>query len=474
MNSFVNREAELQSLEKEYARKEASFYVLYGRRRVGKTRLIQEFIRNKPAIYLMASEEMERENMLRFRDKVADFTGNELLKQVTELNWEMIFQQLVKGKPEGRPIIVIDEFQYLSKSNKGFPSLFQRIWDECLQHEDLMLILCGSLITMIESQVLHYSSPLYGRRTAQWKLKPIGFNHYHYFFQQHHQSHLQMKDMDLLAQYAVTGGVPKYIEIFQGKGSLWSLIRENMATRGAYLLEEPIFLLEKEVSEIGSYMSIMKTIAHGHHKLGEISAALNVKPQGLSKYLSILEDLDLIRRQVPVTEENPAKSKKGLYEINDHFIKFWFLFIYPYREEIEAGQTDQVMKQIKDRFIEKHAAFVYEEVCRQQLLEHSYSTNQPFRITKIGKWWNRQEEIDIVGLNEESGDIIFGECKFTEKPVSMRVYQELQQKAESVQWHKNQRQEYFVLFSKSGFTNQMKAFAAEKRNVMLWERLTLL
>jgi len=280
-----------------------------------------------------------------------------------------------------------------------------------------------------------------------------------------------MKSMELLSHYAVTGGVPKYIEIFRGEGSLWTSIRDNIAARGAYLLEEPIFLLEKEVGEIGSYMSIMKTIAHGHHKLGEIAAALNVKPQGLSKYLGILEDLDLIRRQVPVTEANPAKSKKGLYQINDHFIKFWFLFIYPYREEIEAGQTDQVMKLIKDRFVEKHVAYVYEEVCRYTLVEHSYSNNQPFRINKMGKWWSRQEGIDIVGFNEETGDIIFGECKFTEKPVGVGLYQELLRKAEKVPWNTNQRRENYALFSKSGFTDQMKALGAEKKNVMLWEGL---
>lgn len=466
INAFVNREAELQSLEKEYARKEASLYVLYGRRRVGKTRLIQEFIKNKPSIYFMASEEFERENLLRFRDKVADFTQNKLLKQVTEITWEMVFQQLIKGKPEERCVIVIDEFQYLGKSNKGFPSLFQRIWDELLQHENVMVILCGSLITMMESQVLHYSSPLYGRRTAQWKLKPMDFKHYGGFFQQKN-----MSELDLLVHYAVTGGVPKYIDIFQGEGDLWRSIRENIANRGAYLLEEPIFLLEKEVSEIGSYLSIMKTIANGHHKLGEIAASLNVKPQGLSKYLSILEDLDLIRRQVPVTEENPAKSKKGLYTINDHFIKFWFLFIYPYREEIEAGQTELVMKQIKDTFVEKHVAYIYEEVCRQKVLEESHLNNKPFRILKMGKWWSRQEEIDIVGTNDESGDILFGECKFTNKPVGIELYQDLIRKAAGVQWQNEGRQEYYVFFSKSGFTERMQALAAENPKISLWEGL---
>lgn len=468
LNTFVNREAELQSLEKEYNRKEASFYVLYGRRRVGKTRLIQEFIKDKPAIYFMASEELERENLLRFRDKVADFTQNQLLKQVTEITWDMVFQQLINGRRKERYVVVIDEFQYLGKSNKGFPSLFQRIWDEWLQYENVMVILCGSLITMMESQVLHYASPLYGRRTAQWKLKPMDFKHYGGFFQQHNMSAL-----DLLMHYAVTGGVPKYIELFQGGENIWDSIQTNIAARGAYLLEEPIFLLEKEVTEIGSYLSIMKTIAHGHHKLGEIAASLNVKPQGLSKYLSILEDLDLIRRQVPITEQHPEKSKKGLYEINDHFIKFWFLFIYAYREEIEAGQTDQVMQHIREKLIERHVAYVYEAVCRERLQDHGQFRQQPFRILKLGKWWDRQEEIDIVGTNEETGDILFGECKFTNKPVGVGIYQDLLRKADKVQWHNEDRREHFVFFSKAGFTEGMRALAANHSNVYLWEGLAV-
>ena len=377
----------------------------------------------------------------------------------------MVFQQLTKMEAESRPVIVIDEFQYLGKSNKGFSSIFQRIWDEWLRHENLMVILCGSLITMMESQALHYSSPLYGRRTAQWKMKPIAFKHYGDFF------HNTMSDLDLLMHYAVTGGVPKYIEIFQRKENIWDSIRENILNRGSYLLEEPIFLLEKEVSEIGSYLSIMKTIAHGHHKLGEISAALNVKPQGLSKYLSILEDLDLIRRQVPITAENPAKSKKGLYGINDHFIKFWFLFIYQYREEIETGQTESIMKHIQDRLVEKHVAFVYEEVCREKVLEQSHLNSQPFRILKIGRWWNRQEEIDIVGINEESGDILLGECKFTNKPVGIDLYQNLLRKSEGVMWHHDKRREHFVLFSKSGFTDDMLSMADNNPQVSLWQGL---
>lgn len=207
MQRFIDREDEIRTLENEYARKGSALVILYGRRRVGKTTLISEFIKDKPALFFLASEESEAQNRSEFKDRAAEFINNDLLRDAKVSSWDTIFKTIMQTDFEAKPVIVIDEFQYIGKSNPAFPSVFQRIWEEQLKDKPVMVILCGSLISMMESQTLSYNSPLYGRRTAQMKLKQIPFRYYRQFFP-------DKSENELVEMYAVTGGVPKYIESF--------------------------------------------------------------------------------------------------------------------------------------------------------------------------------------------------------------------------------------------------------------------
>ena len=182
MQNFVDREQELSFLEEEYQREGASLIILYGRRRVGKTALASKFMEGKPALYFLVTEENEQQNRNAFKEAVAEFCGSELLKSASLQQWEPIFKTLCEKKTDQKLLLIFDEFQYLGKSNPAFPSVFQKIWDTFLKQQNIMVILCGSLISMMESQTLSYSSPLYGRRTGQIKLKQIPFSHYHQFF----------------------------------------------------------------------------------------------------------------------------------------------------------------------------------------------------------------------------------------------------------------------------------------------------
>ena len=207
MQKFIDREQEMNTLENEYKREGSSLVILYGRRRVGKTTLISEFIKNKNALFFLASEESESQNRITFKEKVAEFIHSDLLKNADIKNWDILFRTIMETSFDSKPVIVLDEFQYLGKSNPAFPSIFQRIWEEILKDKSVMVILCGSLISMMESQTLAYSSPLYGRRTAQIRLKQIPFRYYHEFFPDKNRG-------ELIELYAITGGVPKYIELF--------------------------------------------------------------------------------------------------------------------------------------------------------------------------------------------------------------------------------------------------------------------
>lgn len=207
-----NRTNELNMLKKQYTQDEAAFVVIYGRRRIGKSTLIQEFCKDKRCIFFLATEENETENRNAFKNKVANTLDNQLLMVSNLDRWEPIFDSIAQycETSQERLIVVLDEFQYLGKANPAFPSILMSIWDEKLKNKNIMLVLCGSLINMMTTQVLSYDSPLYGRRTAQKKLQQIAFKHYHEFMP-------ELTIEEQIERYAVTGGVPKYIELFHNK-----------------------------------------------------------------------------------------------------------------------------------------------------------------------------------------------------------------------------------------------------------------
>ena len=461
MRRFIDREQEMATLQSEYDRDGSALVVLYGRRRVGKTTLISEFIKNKKALFFLASEESESQNRLAFQEKVADFLNSDLLKNVEVKSWDVLFRAITDTHFDSKPVIVLDEFQYLGKSNPAFPSVFQRIWEEILKDRQVMVILCGSLISMMQSQTLAYDSPLYGRRTAQIRLKQIPFAYYHQFFPDKSRK-------ELIEMYAVTGGVPKYIELFSQSKDIYSAIETCVLNRSGYLYDEPHFLLQQEVSEVGSYFSIIKAIAAGNTKLSAIAGVLEVKSTSLTKYLKTLIDLDILEREVPVTEDSPEKSKKGLYKIKDNYLRFWFAFVYPNMSFIESGHGRIVMDKIRKSLVRNHIAFVYEDICRERMWEINAEGVWPFYFSKLGRYWDSKEEIDIAAIDPDGKNLILGECKYWQEPVGVSVLRELEAKAKTVSWEKEKRKTWFVLFSVNGFTEDLRAEAAARTDLRLY------
>lgn len=459
MRKFIDREQEMAFLQSEYQREGSSLVILYGRRRVGKTELSAEFMKGRNALYFLVTEESETQNRNAFKEAVAEFCDNELLKEAKVDSWEIIFKTLLDKTKEEKLIVIIDEFQYLGKSNPAFPSIVQKLWDTLLKDARIMLVLCGSLITMMESQTLSYTSPLYGRRTGQIKLKQIPFSHYHEFYPD--------KSYDeLIGYYAITGGVPKYIELFHGK-DLMESIEKTVLSKQSFLYDEPNFLLQKEVSEVGSYFSIIRSIAAGNQKLSKIAANLEIKQTSLTKYLKTLMDLDILERQVPITEENPEKSKRGLYRIKDNYILFWFKFVYPNLSFIESGNSELAMKKIRKNLVDNHISFIYEDICIERMWQLNAQDAWDFTFDKAGRWWDGSTEIDIVAYDSTGQGIVFGECKYWEGKVGINVLAALQEKSKAVDWKRGNRCERFVLFSINGFTDELLALAEKRDDILL-------
>lgn len=454
---FINRERELSALKKFWQEKNAQLIVIYGKRRVGKTELIKQFIREKPHIYFLAQKINEHENLKLLGEAAGEYFDNDILKRKGFENWKWVFEYLRKNVKE-RTVFVIDEFPYLAEANKGISSVFQSGWDEYLKNTPVFLILCGSSISMMEDEVLSYKAPLYGRRTGQIFLKPFPFFEAKKFYP-------NTSFARCLGLYSIAGGNPSYLKIFNPRLSLETNIKRNILQPEAFLYNEVEFILREELREPRNYFAILKAIALGRNKISEIVNETGLPKGILHKYLFILEDIHIIRKEVPVTEKNPLKSRKGIYKLQDQFFKFWFKYILPNKGNIEEGRVDLVLKKIKDDF-NLIVSENYENAAKEVINNHK---SRFFPINKIGRWWDRNEEIDIVVLNEEENKILFGEVKWSNKPVGVDIYNSLKRKSLKVELHKDRRNEYFCLFSKSGFTESMLK-AAEKEKVTLFHK----
>ena len=463
--NFLGREKEILVLEKEYAR-DGGFVVIYGRRRIGKTTLIKQFIKSKAAFYFLATKEVESQSMKRFAGVIARTTGNSVLQKAAFSDWLDLFQAVADYKPNEKKVLVIDEFPYLVKVNDSFPSILQNAWDEILKDSNVMLILCGSLISMMKKHALSYESPLYGRRTAQMRIAPLPFTTVY--------ENQKLSFEEAAEQYSITGGVPKYMEFFSDGQPLYEQIKENVLSKNGFLYEEPNFLLTDGVQVPTNYFSIIKVIADGNHKLGTIAGILGLETSALTPYLKTLSELGFIEKQVPVTEKNAEKTRKGLYFISDNFLRFWFRYVYPYKGELELDNMQISLDELDKDFKEKFVAFAYEDICKEIFARLCSDKAIDFTPSKIGSYWLNDKsgntQIDVMAVDTVNKRLFAGECKYHNQPIDADVYFELVKKVDNSSEIKSAFKGYTVIygvFSKSGFTSRMTDISNSNPNLFL-------
>lgn len=462
---FLGREKEILDLEKEYTR-DGGFVVIYGRRRIGKTTLIKQFIKSKTAFYFLATKEVESQSMKRFAGVIARTTGNSVMQKAAFSDWLDLFQAVADYKPNEKKVLVIDEFPYLVKVNDSFPSILQNAWDEILKDSNVMLILCGSLISMMKKHALSYESPLYGRRTAQMRIAPLPFTTVY--------ENQKLSFEEAAEQYSITGGVPKYMEFFSDGQPLYEQIKENVFSKNGFLYEEPNFLLTDEVQVPTNYFSIIKVIADGNHKLGTIAGILGLETSALTPYLKTLSELGFTEKQVPVTEKNAEKTRKGLYFISDNFLRFWFRYVYPYKGELELDNTQISLDELDKDFKEKFVAFAYEDICKEIFARLCSDKAIDFTPSKIGSYWLNDKsgntQIDVMAVDAVNKRLFAGECKYHNQPIDADVYFELVKKVDNSSEIKSAFKGYTVIygvFSKSGFTSRMTDISNSNPNLFL-------
>ncbi len=439
---FVNRERELNLLEQCYASSRAELFVLYGRRRVGKTELLRAFCRGKRHIFYVSDLGTEASSLAEFTRQISGFVFGQAEALSPFASWDAAFAFLATQAATERLVVIIDEFTYLIDANNAIPSILQRLWDTQLQQTLLMLVLCGSYVGLMEQHVLAYRAPLYGRRTGQWQLHPLTFWNAalllpNYSFE------------DLVRAYAVLGGIPAYIQQFDAQQSLLTNITENILTQGRFLHDEPRFLLLQELRDPSRYFSVLQAIAGGRTRLNEIAQGAGIPTSSISFYLNTLQEMGLIERAVPATESQPHKSRQGIYRILDHYFRFWFRFIFPNRSLLQRGEVEQVCAQIEAE-LEQFVGLAFESICREFVWKEYREGRLGFTPQTVGSWWRRNEEIDVVAIGDDA--ILLGECKWTSKPVGDNLLADLERKAHSVLSQGHWHTVYYAHFSRSGFT----------------------
>jgi uncharacterized protein len=439
---FINRTEELSLLESEYARAKSAFSVIYGRRRVGKTALISKYIENKPHIYLYATEgnlSLQLENFTKELTKLSDLS---YAKNIKFDNFEEAFEFLANLKLPSKLVVAIDEYQNLCHLDHAFSSKLQRVWDLYLSKSNLHLILCGSVLSMMHSEVLAYNAPLYGRRTTNIHLKPVRFRYLSDFVP-------TLGKRELMELYASFGTIPKYLQMVDPSKTLLQNIEEHILNKNSYLYSEGMFLLKQEINDVGSYFALLESISKGNTKVGDISSNLGLHSSHLPRYLAKLIELDIIQKEVPITESNPLKSKLGRYRIKDKFLNFWFYYVYKNMSYLELGLTQTVIDEIKLNFNDRFVSFVFEDYAQEEILQDplKYLSFVPKRL---GRWWNNQEEIDIVAMDDEN--ICFIECIWQNKVDKQKVEQGLVKKSKSV---KHDKKEHFLVMTKEDYLKEI-------------------
>lgn len=453
---FIGREREVAALDRLYESNKFEFAVIYGRRRVGKTALINHFIDNKEAIYFMGVESNEKQNLENFSKSIIEYSSG-IEAETSFLSFQSALEYVFKLAEKKRFILAIDEYPYVARSSKSLASTLQLLIDKYKDTSQLMLILCGSSMSYMEDEVLAYKSPLYGRRTAQMKIQPFSFEETCRCFK-------NFSDEDKALAYGIVGGTPQYLLQMDDRLSIEDNIKNTYLNPISFLYEEPTNLLKQEVRETAIYTAIITAIAVGASRMSDISNKVGEDSNICANYLKSLINLGIVKKETPYGEKT---SRKSIYSIEDNMFRFWYRFVPNNNSVIMRGAADIVYRRIEPQLSE-YMGTVFEEICKQYLWKLLLDGNSPVEFSELGRWWGndpiekKQTEIDIMG-EQDKKTALFGECKWTNEKVDLGVLETLIKRSKLFSYINV----HLFLFSKSGFTKGCIDKANELGNVSL-------
>lgn len=452
---FIGRENELNTLNKLYNSDKFEFAVIYGRRRVGKTALISEFVKDKDTIFFTGVETNAKQNLDNFSRCIMEYSTG-IAVNTSFPNFQSALEHVFELAKTKRIVLVIDEYPYVARASKSLASTLQLLIDKNKDTSKLLLILCGSSMSYMEDHVLAYKAPLYGRRTAQFKIKPFEFFEACRYFQ-------KLSGEDKALAYGIVGGTPQYLMQLNDNLSIEDNIKNTHLNPASSIFEEPNNLLKQEVREPAIYNAVITAIATGSSKMNEISNKIDEDTSVCATYIKNLMTLGIVKKESPYGEKS---SRKTIYSIEDNMFRFWYRFVPENISVISRGATNLAYSRIAPE-LPSYMGGVFEDICKQYLWKLLLEGKCAVNFSDIGRWWGAnpktksQEEIDIMGTDKDTA--LFAECKWTNEKVNLGVLETLVERSTLFSYKKT----HFYLFAKTGFTKGCIDRANEMGNVTL-------
>lgn len=462
---FIGREAELGDLKAEIAKDRASLVIAYGRRRVGKSALLQEATHDRPAVFYQATRIASSLNLAAFKEETQRALGVDPLVDGIG-DWLGILHYLASAAQRTPGLIVIlDEFPYLVDVDPTLPSIVQKFWDSGVASKGhLKLFLCGSMIAQMED-LLAEKNPLYGRKTMSLEVEPLPLRDAAKFFPDYSAE-------DLILTYAIFGGIPYYLELCDPRASLEANVVHLLLSGRAPLIDEPMNLLQSELRDVQRYSSIISAVADGCTKSSEIIGRVKEisDSRALSPYLEKLSRMHLIRptKSMDATE----RERNRRYFLCDSLMAFWHRFVRPNLSSVTRGFGREVYRHQINPMLDDYMGWQFEEICREHVRRH-IQDRASAPAQEVGQIWHADYDIDIAGrLLDDS--MIYGECKWWSDPVGENVLNTLSSRAHLTNYGSGARHRYLVLCSRKGFTSEPQTRAAHDPSILLYSPETLL
>ncbi|NOZ71243.1 MAG: ATP-binding protein [Chloroflexi bacterium] len=462
----MDRRRELLALKRFMQQPLAGLMILFGRRRVGKTRLLSYFIEEQSipeAFYWTATTHGEAYQL-------RDFSGA-LLRYASQFgvtptgadfsftNWEAAFRFLADAvaRAETPQLIVLDEFTYLIRNNAAITSVLQKTWDHHLSHQlHLRLVLTGSLVGMMEREVLSYQAPLYGRATSLLRLRPLPYAALIELFP-------EREPAERVAIYGVTGGVPAYLELFARAPTFARALQEQFLAPGSIVLTDPALILHEQLQEPQVYESVLSAIASGFHTWKDIARMAGVVESSLGHYLKVLQELELVERGYPVLSR--PGGRQGRYYVKDHFLRFYYRFIVPHITNIERGYEQAAYNQIRADLRAFMGTHVFEELCREWVIAAAVTNDLDFHPEVVGAYWRRHRgvgvQLDVVAASKRERKLLIGEAKWGKRLIGRKVLVDLMKRSQRMPQTGEGWDIEYVLFAREGFTEDVRLLADE-------------
>lgn len=456
---FHDRTLELAQLERTWSQTGPQLITLWGRRRVGKTTLLTRFAEGRRGLYFYGTRATEADILRGFSHQAAELLQQEYLREAPFRSWEVALQHLVRNLGHEPWVLVLDEFPYLCEVTAGLDTLVQKWWDTLPTGTAPVVVLAGSGFSFMEGLV-GARGPLHGRRTAQVEVRPFDYLDAAHFFP-------DLQAADRVRAYACFGGSPAYLRFFQKGRSLAENVVERLLSPEHFLFREGEELLRTEFHQEALYASILRAVANGEHRPSDIARAVGrSSADQIFDHLKRLQDLDFLRREVPVTELGRARSQRVLYKLSDPYLRFWFTYVAPFQSVLQLGRGRSLWEQeIFPHFDEFVARTTWEEVCQQFLWREVGLNRLPTRVANLGRWWDAHQEIDVVGMWRSEVTLV-GECKWSNATMGSRELKQLQEKAAALPLAK---EPCWCLFSRSGFSPELRQRAGRDSQLLLVE-----